>query len=138
MQRLLCESKYRVYVPWESYQKDCPKVLVVCSGQHTHPIPLPTKTPPTLRAELLRLMESLEHDLPDLTPRRFIRHPTVCAYVRNRLPHMHNPMLSDLHPSLANQDHLRAYIRQAQSKCLPCGTDWEGEDYLTCISYFLT
>lgn len=122
-----CKSKFRVYEPWEEFRRECPKIMVVCSGQHDHPLPLPTKTPPSIRSELLKLLKSLEHDLPDLTPRRFLRHPAVCAYIHSRLPDIVNPQLSDLHSSLANRDHLRAYITQAQAQCYPKGTGWAGQ-----------
>ncbi|KAF9061364.1 hypothetical protein BDP27DRAFT_1235430 [Rhodocollybia butyracea] len=124
--RIECTSRIRVFEPHEEYRKVCPKILVVCTGMHTHPIPLPTKTPPGLRREILALLQSLGQDLPDITPRRFIRHPTTCAYIRDQLPSMQNPMLSDLHISLANQDHLRAYITQAQEISFPYGTGWAG------------
>ncbi|KAJ7122723.1 hypothetical protein C8R46DRAFT_1238174 [Mycena filopes] len=93
---------------------------------HTHPIPLPTKTPPHIRDELFDLMINMDHDLPDLTPRRFLRHPTTDSFLRKRLPGVHNPTLLDLHPSLANRDHIRAYIVQAQNSIFPEGTGWEG------------
>jgi hypothetical protein len=129
MERLECNSRMRIYVPWAEYRHACPKMLVVCWNEHTHPIPLPTKTPPSIRQEILLLLESLQNDLPDLTPRRFIRHPTTNAYLRNRLPLIRNPVLSDLHTSLTNLDHLRAYILQVQAKCFPCGTGWDGNSF---------
>ena len=89
-------------------------------------IPLPSKTPPVLRTEILDLIKTLRHDLPDLTPRRFLRHPAVLAHLRNRFPDVPNPTLGGLHPSLANRDHLRAYITQIQDKLFPHGMDWKG------------
>ncbi|KAF9061884.1 hypothetical protein BDP27DRAFT_1428444 [Rhodocollybia butyracea] len=68
---------------------------------------------PGLRREILALLQSLGQDLPDITPP----------------PSMQNPMLSDLHISLANQDHLRAYITQAQEISFPYGTGWAGVIY---------
>ncbi|KAJ7676899.1 hypothetical protein DFH06DRAFT_976937 [Mycena polygramma] len=129
MQQLKCESKFRIFEPLEEYRVLCPRILVVCHGEHTHPIPLPTKTPPSIRAELFELLAALDHDLPDLTPRRFLRHPTTHSFLRKRLPNVHNPTLLDLHSSLGNRDHIRAYILQAQNDIqtvFPEGTGWEG------------
>ena len=51
-------------------------------------------------------------DLPDLTTRRFLRHPATTAYLRKRLPEFQHPTLADLHISLANREHVNAYILQ--------------------------
>ncbi|KAJ7437910.1 hypothetical protein B0H11DRAFT_1884881 [Mycena galericulata] len=126
MQHLKCRSKFRIFEPLEEFREQCPRILVVCHGEHTHPIPLPTKTPPSIRVELFDLLTTLDHDLPDLTPRRFLRHPATDSFLRKRLPDLHNPTLLDLHPSLGNRDHIRAYILQAQNSIFPEGTGWEG------------
>jgi hypothetical protein len=126
MEHLPCKSRIRVYEPFEDFRAACPHVLVVCHGEHAHPIPLPIKTPPIIRAEVMQLLRHLDHDLPDLTPRRFLRHPIVCAYLRQSLPDILYPNLSDLHPSLANRQHIEAYIRQAKDEWFPHGTGWEG------------
>jgi len=126
MTRLSCKSNVRIYEPLENYQSVCPRVLVVCQGAHTHPIPQPLKTPPLIRLEIFKLLAVLGQDLADLTPRRFLRHPTVCAYLRQRLPCIALPSISDLHVSLSNRDHLRVYIDQAKQKAFPEGTSWEG------------
>ncbi|KAF4593638.1 hypothetical protein EYR40_008426 [Pleurotus pulmonarius] len=130
MQVLDCHSKIRVFEPLEEYRRACPHVLVVCSGEHSHPIPVPNKTPSSIRSEIFRLLQLLDYDLPDLTPRRFLRHPTTLAYLRQQLPDIANPMLMDLHPSLANRDHIRAYIKQVQETLYPGGTGWDGEGLL--------
>ncbi|KAJ6528892.1 hypothetical protein B0H19DRAFT_1083230 [Mycena capillaripes] len=49
MQRLECSVKFRVFEPLEEYRHACPYILITSSGLHTHPIPLPTKTPPAIR-----------------------------------------------------------------------------------------
>jgi hypothetical protein len=126
MERLQCKSRFRIYEPLEEYRVACPKVLVVCHGEHPHPIPLPTKTPPSIRSEIIHLLQKLDSDLPDLTARRFLRHPTTRAFLQDRLPHIREPTLVDLHSSLANRDHRRAYILQVQSTSFPFGTGWDG------------
>lgn len=127
MKHLPCRSTVRVFEPLPEYRNVCPQVLVVCHGEHDHPIPLPAKTPPPIRAELFRLLESLDYDLADLTPRRFLRHPIVKSYLHERLPKIQNPALCDLHPSLANREHLKAFISLAKEKSFPLGTGWDGE-----------
>ncbi|KAJ7816218.1 hypothetical protein B0H14DRAFT_2374732, partial [Mycena olivaceomarginata] len=42
-------------------------------------------------------------------------------------PRLPNPTLLDLHSSLGNRDHIRAYILQAQNSIFPEGTGWEGK-----------
>ncbi|KIM36354.1 hypothetical protein M413DRAFT_449233 [Hebeloma cylindrosporum] len=121
-----CPVKFRIYEPLPDYREECPWVLVVCPGEHSHPIPIPSKTPPSIRAEIFQLLDSLESDLSDLTPRRFLRHPSVKIFLKKRLPRLLNPMLLDLHPSLGNRDHLRGYIKLVQDKKFPAGTGWEG------------
>ena len=110
MKQLSCRSIVRVYEPLEEFRSACPRVLVVCHGAHTHPIPQPLKTPPLIRLQIFKLLQTLGQELSDLTPRRFLRHPTVCSYLRNKLPHISYPSPSDWHVSLANREHLRTYI----------------------------
>ncbi|KAF8588988.1 hypothetical protein K439DRAFT_1333826 [Ramaria rubella] len=66
------------------------------------------------------------HELVDATPRRFMCHPAVLSRLRELLL-ITNPTLIDLHLSLANEDHIRIYIRKAKDEIYPAGTDWEGE-----------
>lgn len=126
MQQLHCKSSVRTFEPLEEFRSRCPRILVVCQGEHPHPIPQPLKTPPTVRLQIFKLLESLGPDLADLTPRRFLRHPTVCAYLLQHLPHISQPSISDLHVSLSNREHLRVYIDTARLKAFPEGTGWEG------------
>lgn len=126
LRQMKCLSNYRIFEPVEEYRHLCPRVLIICHGEHSHPIPLPTKTPPSIREDICNLLESLQHDLPDLTARRFLRHPAVYTFLRQRLPAVITPTLSDLHPSLANRDHLRAFIMKTRESVFPAGTGWEG------------
>ncbi|KAF7378194.1 hypothetical protein MSAN_00244000 [Mycena sanguinolenta] len=65
-------------------------------------------------------------DLADLTPRRFLRHPILKSFLRQELPHLVNPTLADWHVSLANREHVKSYIKQAQEVHYPFGTGWKG------------
>jgi len=111
---------------------DCPYILVTIYGKHPHPIPLPQKMPPAIHNEIFWLLESVGEDLPDLTPRRFLRHPILKAYLQRQFPNaQHPPTLSDLHVSLANQAHLGAYIEKAKETHFPAGTGWEGSSLIS-------
>ncbi|KAJ3819979.1 hypothetical protein F5880DRAFT_1488795 [Lentinula raphanica] len=124
---LPCKSTFHVYEPLPEYRTRCLKVLVLCSGQHSHPIPASTKTPPDVRSDILHMLcTSMLSELPDMTPRRFLRHPVARAFIRQKVPFLDQPLLSDVHPSLNNGDHLRSYITQAQQSMFPAGTGWEG------------
>ena len=127
MAHLSCRCTFRCFEPLEEYRHACPKILVICCGGHTHPIPLPMKTPLAIRAEVFALLQCLDTDLPDLTARRFLWHPATAAYLRKRIPEFNNPNLADLHISLANREHVTMYIFQAQQQCFPFGTGWQGE-----------
>ncbi|KAF8589045.1 hypothetical protein K439DRAFT_1613111 [Ramaria rubella] len=78
-----------------------------------------------LEQELHNMLHRMHHELADATPKRFLRHPAICSQLRDLVPTA-NPMLSDLHISLANCDHLRVFIKKAKMEIFPCGTDWEG------------
>ncbi|KAJ7218166.1 hypothetical protein C8J57DRAFT_1095711, partial [Mycena rebaudengoi] len=130
MLHLSCHSKFRVFTPLPSYRRACPFVLIVTKGEHPHPVPLPTKTPPSIRNELMVLLENLGPDLPDLTPRRLLRHPILKTFLATKFPSIICPTLSDWHVSLANRDHLKAYILHALELHFPFGTDWMGMIHL--------
>ena len=127
MAHLSCHCTFRCFEPLEEYRDVCPKILVVCCGGHTHPIPLPAKTLPAIRAEVFELLKHLDMELPDLTPRRFLWHPAMAAYLQKQIPEINHPTLADLHISLANREHINTYILQVQQQCFPFGTGWKGE-----------
>ncbi|KAJ7657652.1 hypothetical protein DFH06DRAFT_1472990 [Mycena polygramma] len=123
---LECKARFRIFEPVEDARQSCPFVLVICQGEHHHPIPLPEKTPPKVRAEIFELLERVGEDLADMTPRSFLRHPAVLSHLRAKFPDVQNPTLSHLHSSLTNRSHLNAYISQAKTMHFPKGTDWKG------------
>ena len=126
MKRLECSVRFRVYEPLEEFRADCPYILITSFGAHSHPIPLPTKTPPTVRTQIFELLEELSEDLPDITPRRFLRHPLVRSFLASKFPQIPRPTLSDLHISLSNRSHVKAYIKQVKDIHCPLGTGWRG------------
>jgi hypothetical protein len=126
MLRLSCRVKFSTFEPLPEYRKLCPYMLVISKGAHPHPIPFPQKTPSIVRSEIFRLLETIKEDLPDLTSQCFLCHPVLKSYLVSRFPDTVNPTLSDLHISLANRSHLRAYIDQAKREHFPAGTGWNG------------
>ncbi|KAJ7775045.1 hypothetical protein B0H16DRAFT_1684672 [Mycena metata] len=124
LENLPCSSRFVVYEPLEEDRATCPYVLIVTRGPHSHPVPLPTKTPLHIRTTLMDLFKQLSDDLADLTPRRFIRHPILRAFLSKRFPTISSPTLADWHVSLANRSHLKAYIKQARDELYPWGTGW--------------
>ncbi|THU94917.1 hypothetical protein K435DRAFT_798550 [Dendrothele bispora CBS 962.96] len=128
LETLACSSKFHIYEPIPEERQNCPWALIVCSGAHTHPIPIPSKTPSNLRKEILDLLHSFGYQLAGLTPRRLFRHPLTHSFLRQKIPALQSqdPTLTDLHPSLASSDHIKAYILQAQQQVFPEGTGWTG------------
>ncbi|KAJ7232408.1 hypothetical protein C8J57DRAFT_1533133 [Mycena rebaudengoi] len=121
MKRLPCTSKFRVFEPKQEFRTACPFILIVTHGPHPHPVPLPTKTPPKIRVQIFDLLGKLAEDLPNITPRRFIRHPIVQSFLASKFPLLVSPTLADWHVSLSNQLHIRAYIKQAIELVCPFG-----------------
>ncbi|KAJ7860589.1 hypothetical protein B0H14DRAFT_3445994 [Mycena olivaceomarginata] len=109
---LECEVKFRIWARTDT------------------PIPLPEKTPQRVRQQILELLGTLRQDLPDMTARRFLRHPALKSFLMKMFPHISLPTLSAIHPSLANRAHLGAYIAPAQEEHFPDGTDWRGVQHL--------
>ncbi|KAJ6535548.1 hypothetical protein B0H19DRAFT_1271291 [Mycena capillaripes] len=126
LERLPCNSKFRVFEPIEEFRIFCPFVLVLTRHEHPHPIPLPTKTPPKIRSDLMDLLKQLGEDLPDMTARRLIRHPIIKSFLAKKFPSIISPTLADWHVSLANRSRLKAYIKQAREEHYPFGTGWGG------------
>ncbi|KAG6819294.1 hypothetical protein H0H93_013296 [Arthromyces matolae] len=123
---LSCDVKVRCLIPLPKYRIICPWILITLKGVHHHPVPLPQKTPSRIRAEVLQLLRSISEDLPDLTPRRFIRHPVCKTYLTSKFPNILLPTLIDLHVSLANREHLQGYIDITKRDIYPEGTGWKG------------
>ncbi|KAJ7480618.1 hypothetical protein FB451DRAFT_1446525 [Mycena latifolia] len=124
--RLECEIKFIMYQPVEEHRQACPYVLVISSGVHDHPILLPQKMPQHVREQISAILKSMDDDLPDMTPRRFLRHPLVKSYLQGQFPNLFNPTLIELHTSLANHAYLNTYITAAKVNIFPAGTGWKG------------
>ncbi|KAG6917541.1 hypothetical protein DXG01_002177 [Tephrocybe rancida] len=123
--KLTCKVKVRYYEPLPEYRSACPYTLVTLKGVHHHPIPLPHKTPPIIRKEVHGVLRSISEDLPDLTTRRFLRHPVLKSYLSSRFPDILLPTLMDLHVSLGNRSHVQFYITTVKEESYPDGTGWD-------------
>ncbi|KAK0429591.1 hypothetical protein EV421DRAFT_1914379 [Armillaria borealis] len=121
-----CSTRFTVIRPEDGYWEACPKILLLCHSPHTHPIPFPTTMPVHIKSEIKVLIRSLEHELADMIPRRFCRHPAVVNRVKQLCPDEEEPTLTHIHPSLANLDHIASYIHTEIKACLPKGTGWDG------------
>src|ERR1700690_2603381 len=77
MSLIQCCSTFRLFEPLPDYRQVCPFTLVICHGEHSHPVPLPSKTPPAVREEIFRILRDLGPDLADTTACQVLRHPTV-------------------------------------------------------------
>ncbi|KAJ3713589.1 hypothetical protein C8R42DRAFT_684404 [Lentinula raphanica] len=130
VERIGCSCVFREYEPVLEFRDSCPYILVTSKGPHSHPIPLPEKTPYAIKNDVYQLVHRLDVDMADITPRQFLRHPIVKTYLASRFPLLRNPMLSDLHVSLSNRSHLRVYIETVKKDCFPYGTSWKGLEYL--------
>lgn len=104
-------------------------MVVVSRNPHSHPPPLPVKTPPILVSVFNSLLRILDWKLADATPRRIVLDSAFIAGLRKHLgwTGIRDPVLSDLHPSLGNADHVRRYINKLREEYFPDGTGLAGE-----------
>ncbi|KAG6374217.1 hypothetical protein JVT61DRAFT_4875 [Boletus reticuloceps] len=128
-----CAARYHVYVPHDLHA--CPQILILCQSPHSHPPPAPVKTPPPLKDLFNELLLLMKWKLADATPRRiFLDTAFVEGLQRtlgwDRVAVGREATLTDLHPSLANLDHVRRLINTLRTQQYPCGTGFEGAQLL--------
>ncbi|KAG1862305.1 hypothetical protein F4604DRAFT_1657854 [Suillus subluteus] len=123
-----CVASFDIYVPEDLFA--CPRILVLCTNPHSHPPPLPVKTPPPLIDVFHGLVSLMKWKLADATPRRIYLDTAFVEGLHQVLdwqfPDGRDAMLQDLHPSLANLDHVRRLINLTRSTKYPSGTGFEG------------
>ncbi|KAJ3849270.1 hypothetical protein EV368DRAFT_47649, partial [Lentinula lateritia] len=112
LRRLPYTSSITIYEPLPDYRSSCPYVLIVCKGVHTHPVPIPARTPSSIVDNLIKFLTHLD-DLPNLTARRLLGNEAAKFFLKRKLPNLAKPTFSDLHPSLGNLDHMQVYIDRA-------------------------
>jgi len=121
-----CKATFHIYIPDDLLA--CPRVVVVCRNPHSHVPPVPAKTPPLLVADLHQLLGDMGWRLADAMPRYVMLDSGFVHGLRNLLGWESNqsPGLSDLHPSLANLNHLRRLINTVRCMKFPYKTGFEG------------
>jgi hypothetical protein len=100
------------------------------ANPHSHPPPLPVKTPPPLIDVFHGLVSLMKWKPTDATPCRIYLDMAFVEGLHQALnwqfPDDHDAMLQDLHPSLANLDHMHHLINITRSTNYPSGTRFEG------------
>lgn len=123
-----CETIHIIYVPNDL--QDCPHVLIISRNPHSHPPPMPVKTPPLILRCFESLLQYLEWKLADATPRRIMLNSGFIHGLRHvlgwSLSWDHDPTLQDLHPSFGNLDHVRQLINLLRNTRFPDGTGFDG------------
>lgn len=132
--RIPCKSSITIYEPQPEYRNECPYVLIVCNGPHKHPIPIPLRTPDSVLEKLNTFLAPLSN-LPNLTAHCLLGNKAAKLFLKTELLLISNPTFFDLHPSLANLDHLQVYINKAICSIHPHGTGWEGNKLPLCCSF---
>lgn len=130
-----CTAKFDIFIP-----KDlpaCPQIAVICRNPHSHPPPAPIKTPPLLVNLFRSLLLDMDWQLADATPRQIVLDSGFMKGLRIALGWAadRSPCLSDIHPSLANLDHVRHLINAFRVEKYPLGTGFEGNLHFTLLVY---
>ncbi|KAF8480676.1 hypothetical protein JB92DRAFT_2837564 [Gautieria morchelliformis] len=107
-----CPTRFKIYVPNDL--NATPMVLIVSRNPHSHPDLNPTHTPLALIHVFNAMLRDLGWRLADATPRRLA---LDAAFMSSLCKHLHweglhDPVLSDLHPSLGNLDHTARLINK--------------------------
>jgi hypothetical protein len=117
-------ASFDIYVPKDLFT--CPQILVLCTNPHSHPPPLPVKTLPPLIDVFHGLVSLMKWKLMDATPCRIYLDTAFVEGLHQALDWQfsdgHDAMLQDLHPSLANLDHVHCLINIMRSTNYPSGT----------------
>ncbi|KIK80351.1 hypothetical protein PAXRUDRAFT_36216 [Paxillus rubicundulus Ve08.2h10] len=120
-----CTSTFYIYIPQDLTA--CPHVVVICHNTHSHPPPAPIATPPSLVTVFSELLHDMRWQLTDVTPRHVMLDSGFIQGLWKELgwDSDQTPSLSDLHPSLANLDHIRHLINTVRLHKFPNGTDYD-------------
>jgi hypothetical protein len=80
------------------------------------------------------MLRTLGWQLADATPRRLALNPAFMDALRNKVSWIlaQDPVLSDLHPSLGNSDHIGRIIHDLRRELYPDGMSLEGSKFLSC------
>ncbi|CAG8678962.1 9391_t:CDS:2, partial [Paraglomus brasilianum] len=94
--------------------KECPYIVIVSVGKHTHLPPPPSKPLITAVENLNKIMNN--EDLLDLTARKLLTKPALKIY-------LNGAHISTLHPSFNKQSRLNYLIGKAKRTKYPFGQD---------------
>ncbi|KAG2125773.1 uncharacterized protein EDB93DRAFT_1243973 [Suillus bovinus] len=125
-----CQSKFDIFVPVNLVA--VPRIAIVCRNPHSHPPPAPIKTPPPLVDLFRSLLMDMDWELADATPRRILCDSGFMRGLRTALgwTQDRSPTLADLHPSLANLDHVHRLMYKFRRDKYPMGTGFRGAKLL--------
>lgn len=125
-----CTAKFFSFHPdSEDDWRRSPKAVVICANPHTHPEPAPIRTPPAIENVLEGLLTEQGWRIGDCTARRLAVNQGFISGLRQALPNPpvdRDPILADLHPSLANEDHANVLIGKVRDQFYPDGTGFKG------------
>ncbi|KAG1760684.1 hypothetical protein EV702DRAFT_1053394 [Suillus placidus] len=125
-----CQSKFDIFVPVDLVA--VPRIVIMCRNPHSHPPPAPIKTPPPLVDLFRLLLLDMDWELADATPRRILCDSGFMQGLCTALGWTSDcsPSLADLHPSLANLDHVHRLIYKFRRDKYPMGTGFQGAKLL--------
>jgi hypothetical protein len=125
-----CQSKFDIFVAVDLVT--VPRIAIVCRNPHSHPPPAQIKTPPPLVDLFRSLLMDMDWELADATPRHILCDSgfmrglcTALGWTLDR-----SPTLADLHPSLANIDHVHRLMYKFRRDKYPMGTSFQGAELL--------
>lgn len=120
-----CPTSYLIYTPHDLMA--CPSIAVISVNPHSHPPPAPIKTPTSLEAVFTDLLHGMGWRLADATPCPIMLDLGFRAGLQKHLgSESENIDLSDLHPSLANLDHIHYIVSKVCNQRLPHGIGFTG------------
>ena len=122
-----CQAMFNVYTPQDLSK--CPHVVIICHNLHSHPPPAPVKIPPAIKSVFEKLLYDMDWLLADATPHWLVLDSGFMYGLHCALGWMaeQTPMLSDLHPSLANLDHVWRLINTLHLEKYPHRTGFDGK-----------
>ncbi|KAF8493136.1 hypothetical protein JB92DRAFT_2835234 [Gautieria morchelliformis] len=105
-------TRFKIYVPNDL--DATPMVLIVSCNPHSHPDPKPTCTPLAMIHVFNAMLRDLGWHLADATARHLALDAAFMSSLHKHLhwEGLHDPLLSDLHPSLGNLDHTARLINK--------------------------
>ncbi|KAG1869710.1 hypothetical protein C8R48DRAFT_597246 [Suillus tomentosus] len=125
-----CQSKFDIFVPVNLVA--VPRIAIVCCNPHSHPPSAPIKTPPPLVDLFRSLLMNMDWELADATPGHILCNSGFMRGLRTALGWTldHSPTLANLHPSLANLDHVHRLMYKFHHDKYPMGTSFQGAKLL--------